>query len=382
MASDRETFYLEDEVDQGRASSDYITEGQIRETKRKGAPPIGAYPSQQYESIDIGPGGRYNNWWRENVQVPVNENTPEEFWRFLDENTLNQAIGKGATALGGAIFDRRVKSGVGGPVENVGFISQAELDPGQFRGLEGGENVFSQSVYGPENIHRSRSVAEAQARNEKYFYTESGVKKLAITAAQLEEFKKSSVYDPSSEKSALTQWANAMPLHMPAEEISVQEEVSLAPSRRDVFDMGGSDVRAILTKEEGFKLEPYGDAGHKAVGIGHKFEKGEKERSVSNAEARRLLEEDISGAYASVDRLIKKFDVEGSVPPALRDELMMMAFQMGATGLSRFKKMWKGIKNQDWNEVTVQMADSRWAKSQTPARAARTINRVKKLFGI
>ena len=171
-------------------------------------------------------------------------------------------------------------------------------------------------------------------------------------------------------------------MHIPAEEISVQEEVSLAPTSRDIFDMGGSDVREVLIREEGYVLDPYGDAGHKAVGVGHKFEKGEKVRSVSDAEARRLLEEDISSAYASVDRLINKFDVEGKVPPALRDELMMMAFQMGATGLSRFKKMWKGIKDQDWNEVTVQMADSRWAKSQTPARAARTINRVKKLFGI
>jgi lysozyme len=227
-----------------------------------------------------------------------------------------------------------------------------------------------------------RSVAEAQARNEKYFYTESGVKKLAITAAQLEEFKKSSAYDPKSEKSALTQWANAMPLHMPAEEVSVQEDVSLAPSRRDVFDMSGSDVRAILAREEGVVLDPYGDVGKKAVGVGHVFKKGEKERSVSNSEAMQLLEKDISNSYASVDRLIKKFGVEGKVPPALRDELMMMAFQMGATGLSKFKNMWKGIKNQDWSEVVAQMADSRWAKSQTPNRAERTISRVKKLFGV
>ncbi len=368
MASDRETFYLEDEVD-GFPMKGWHDTGRTRDIHGE---------EFRVQHPDIMPSG-----------VGWLDKGREKLW-----SGMYRGLEPVAEFLTEAITPR-TQSGVSGMVEDPlppqdaisglpNVVSDRERQARSALTIGSQRNVPMGVISQAEAVSREppRSVAEAQARNEKYFYTESGTKKLAITASQLEEFKKSSVYDPKSEKSALTQWANAMPLHIPAEEISVQEEVSLAPSRRDVFDMGGSDVRAILTKEEGFKLEPYGDAGHKAVGIGHKFEKGEKERSVSNAEARRLLEEDISGAYASVDRLIKKFDVEGSVPPALRDELMMMAFQMGATGLSKFKKMWKGIKNQDWNEVTVQMADSRWAKSQTPARAARTINRVKKLFGI
>ena len=95
----------------------------------------------------------------------------------------------------------------------------------------------------------------------------------------------------------------------------------------------------------------------------------------------RMNQTDISEAYASVDRLTEKFDV-GEIPSELRDELMMMAFQMGATGLSKFKKMWGAMKNQDWGEMVAQMADSRWAKSQTPERAARTIDRVATLMGV
>lgn len=113
----RISFYLNDNMDEGRASSDYMIRGSLREAERKAAPPVGAYPSQQYEPTDIGWQGDWNNWFRKNVQVPIQENTPEEPWRFLDENTLNQAIGKGVKALGGKIgglFKGRSSSGSGG----------------------------------------------------------------------------------------------------------------------------------------------------------------------------------------------------------------------------------------------------------------------------
>ena len=111
------------------------------------------------------------------------------------------------------------------------------------------------------------------------------------------------------------------------------------------------------------------------------MKEGESASDITESEARKTLESDIQGAYDAVDRLTKKFEV-GEIPSELRDELMMMAFQMGATGLSKFKKMWAAMKNQDWGEMVAQMADSRWAKSQTPERAARTIDRVTTLMGV
>ena len=99
----RISFYLSDDMDEGRSSSDYMIRGNIREAQRKAAPPVGAYPSQQYEPMDIGWQGKYNNWFRENVQRPVSENTPRGMWEFMEDNTLNQAIGKGVKALGSKI---------------------------------------------------------------------------------------------------------------------------------------------------------------------------------------------------------------------------------------------------------------------------------------
>ena len=233
------------------------------------------------------------------------------------------------------LFEPRTQSGIGG------MITQAE------------------------NVSRPTSVAEAQAAGQKTFWV-GDKEKLAVTAEQLASFKASNAYDPTSGQSALSQWSSAW------------GSPDLAP---DAPQAPVRDVRDILIEEEGLELTPYSDAGKTAIGVGHQLREGEEARDITEVEARETLESDIEEAYASVDRLAEKFDID-VLQPELRDELMMMAFQMGATGLSKFKKMWAGIRNQDWNEVVAQMADSRWAKSQTPERAARTINRVATLLGV
>jgi lysozyme len=227
------------------------------------------------------------------------------------------------------------------PTSEIGLISQAERKP--------------------------TSVAEAQAMGQKTFWV-GDKEKLAVTAEQLADFKASDAYDPTSGQSALSQWSSSW------QSPDVSTEAPQAPRR---------DVRDILIEEEGMELTPYDDpgGGRRTVGVGHQLGAGEEARDVSEIEARETLDTDISKAYDAVDRLAEKFDV-GEIPSELRDELMMMAFQMGATGLSKFKKMWGAMKNQDWGEMVAQMADSRWAKSQTPERAARTIDRVATLMGV
>ena len=244
------------------------------------------------------------------------------------------------------LFEPRTQSGIGG------MITQAE-------------NISRQGMDQHRAPPKPTSVAEAQARGEKTFWV-GDKEKLAVTAEQLADFKASAAYDPNSGQSALSQWSAAW------------GSPDLAP---DAPQAPVRDVRDILIEEEGLELTPYSDAGKTAIGVGHQLREGEEARDITEVEARETLESDIEEAYASVDRLAEKFDID-VLQPELRDELMMMAFQMGATGLSKFKKMWAGIRNQDWNEVVAQMADSRWAKSQTPERAARTINRVATLMGV
>ena len=47
--------------------------------------------------------------------------------------------------------------------------------------------------------------------------------------------------------------------------------------------------------------------------------------------------------------------------------IVEMVFQLGKTGVSKFKKMWKALSNGDRQEAATQMKDSRWFK-QTPVR--------------
>ena len=59
------------------------------------------------------------------------------------------------------------------------------------------------------------------------------------------------------------------------------------------------------------------------------------------------------------------------INPSLAEEIIIeMVYQMGESGVSKFKKMWKALKQnpKDYYEAAKQMMDSRWAK-QTYNRA-------------
>ena len=51
-----------------------------------------------------------------------------------------------------------------------------------------------------------------------------------------------------------------------------------------------------------------------------------------------------------------------------KEVIVEMVFQLGVGGVQKFKKMWEALRNGDYQEASVQMLDSRWAK-QTPKRA-------------
>jgi|TARA_Y100000310_G_scaffold211031_1_gene211760 lysozyme len=279
-------------------------------------------------------------------------------------SNVKDVVGKGAGLLSRGLSEQKdYYKGLAN--KGADFLTQPRTESGII--TQADELIGASGGPLPRQEAKPTSVKEAQARGQKTFWV-GDQEKLAVTAEQLADFKASGAYDPNSGRSALSQWSEAWS----APEVAT--DAPQAPRR---------GVREILIEEEGFEIKPYTDpgGGRRAVGVGHTLAAGEEERDITEAEARETLETDISKAYNSVDRLMEKFDV-GEIPAELRDELMMMAFQMGATGLSKFKKMWAAMKNQDWGEMVEQMGDSRWAKSQTPARATRTINRVKELFGV
>ena len=96
------------------------------------------------------------------------------------------------------------------------------------------------------------------------------------------------------------------------------------------------------------------------------------------------LDEDICDII--LDRKLKdlesrikiKFDWYKYMPPEIKNVVMEMCYQLGVTGVSKFKKTIAYLRNEQWEEASVEMLDSLWAK-QTPNRAKEMSNRVKKL---
>ena len=63
-----------------------------------------------------------------------------------------------------------------------------------------------------------------------------------------------------------------------------------------------------------------------------------------------------------------KFPFFDSLPSDCKDVLMEMCYQLGVTGVSKFKKALKAMDDGDWEKAADEMLDSKWAK-QTPNRA-------------
>ena len=73
-----------------------------------------------------------------------------------------------------------------------------------------------------------------------------------------------------------------------------------------------------------------------------------------------------------------KFPFFDSLPSDCKDVLMEMCYQLGVTGVSKFKKALKAMEDGDWEKAADEMLDSKWAK-QTPNRAKEMSNIVRSL---
>ena len=78
------------------------------------------------------------------------------------------------------------------------------------------------------------------------------------------------------------------------------------------------------------------------------------------------------------DRIFNKFQWYKYMPDEIQDIVTEMCYQLGVTGFSKFKKTIAYLQNKQWDDASVEMLDSKWAK-QTPNRAKEMSDRVKKL---
>lgn len=130
-------------------------------------------------------------------------------------------------------------------------------------------------------------------------------------------------------------------------------------------------LESEIKREEGFKDHVYLDSlGHATLGYGHLVTKDDAEygkpegTKVSIARINALFTDDLDRAIDIARSKVLNFD---ELPRVAKHVLVSMAFQLGGTGLSKFKNMIAALELQDFQTAAIEAMDSR-AAQQTPKR--------------
>jgi lysozyme len=141
-------------------------------------------------------------------------------------------------------------------------------------------------------------------------------------------------------------------------------------------------LREILEREEGVKYEVYLDhLGHPTCGVGHLIISGDDEHG---CEVGTLVSEERVAALFKADLKIVEddcrelFDYFEYLPDNIQLVCASMAFQLGRSRLSGFRKFRAAISEGRWSDTADEMIDSKWYR-QTTARAERMIALVREV---
>lgn len=122
-------------------------------------------------------------------------------------------------------------------------------------------------------------------------------------------------------------------------------------------------ARNKLMNEEGFRSLVYKcSAGANTIGFGRNLDA----KGVGIEEATILLNNDIEDAF----NYLKHWPFWRNLTAIQKTVLADMYYNLGSTGLHKFVKMIEALRIGDYNEASVQMLDSNYAK-QLPERSAR-----------
>ena len=116
-----------------------------------------------------------------------------------------------------------------------------------------------------------------------------------------------------------------------------------------------------LKQSEGYKSTVYKcTQGYDTIGYGFAI----KDLILSEEISTMILIEKLDG----ISERLSGHDFYISSPDDVRDVLVEMAYQMGISGLLKFKRTLQYISEKNYEMASVEMLDSLWAK-QTPNRA-------------
>ena len=125
-----------------------------------------------------------------------------------------------------------------------------------------------------------------------------------------------------------------------------------------------------VKKHEGHRNKVYLDTlGKRTVGVGHLCVEDfwEDDKEYEESFLMEILEKDLQEAITNANALMDKHDC-GDIDDQAKEIIIEMVFQLGMTGVSKFRNMWKALAEKNYIGASYEMLDSRWAK-QTPNRA-------------
>ena len=139
------------------------------------------------------------------------------------------------------------------------------------------------------------------------------------------------------------------------------------------------ELAGSVKLSEGFKDHVYIDTeGFRTIGWGHKvvhednFEDG---KTYTKEELQEVFDNDLRKALGLARQLMEEFDVR-DLPTTAQHTITEMVYQLGKSGVSKFRNMWKALQESNFIGASYEMLDSKWNK-QTPNRCKKLADQMK-----
>jgi GH24 family phage-related lysozyme (muramidase) len=139
------------------------------------------------------------------------------------------------------------------------------------------------------------------------------------------------------------------------------------------------ELAGSVKLSEGFRDHVYIDTeGFRTIGWGHKvvhednFEDG---KTYTKEELQEVFDNDLRKALGLARQLMEEFDVR-DLPTTAQHTITEMVFQLGKSGVSKFRNMWKALQEGNFIGASYEMLDSKWNK-QTPNRCKKLADQMK-----
>ena len=128
-----------------------------------------------------------------------------------------------------------------------------------------------------------------------------------------------------------------------------------------------------VKENEGYRSSVYKDSlGIDTIGYGFAIKDLELDEDICEEILKRKLER-------LIDRVQKKWGWIINLPQEAQEVMYEMCYQMGVSGVSKFKKTLLYLESHEFRMASKEMLDSKWARSDSPQRAKRMSDIIKEL---